>query len=197
MNQTKSMYIVLSASPTVLSRAIRRFMGDTYSHAALSFDENLTYMFSFGRRRAWNPFIGCFKLENIGEGLYKRFRSLSGIIIEIKVTEEQYNLARRLTSSFLLNADTYRYNYLGLAGNLVGIDHYSNTRFFCSEFVYHILHESGIFDLGIPRGLVRPQTLLRLNGGVVYSGDLKQYHTVTSTMTHTFNTPRKYLSASL
>ena len=45
----------------------------------------------------------------------------------------------------------------------------------CSEFVYHVLKESDILDLNIPRNLVRPQDFLKINGNLIYSGDLKEF----------------------
>jgi hypothetical protein len=171
----KYVYAVLSKSPTILSRAIHGIKGDGYTHAALSLDRHLDFMFSFGRRRAYNPFIGCFKRESMNEGIYKNIAVLPGAVLEIPVTREQYDAVCRHVGKFLLDAHTYSYNYFGLMGNLIGVARKDNKRFFCSEFVYHILHESGVCDLGIPRGMVRPQTLLHLRGRVIFEGDLKTY----------------------
>lgn len=175
MVNTKYVYVVLSKSPTILSRTINRLKGDSYTHAALSLDKDLFYMFSFGRRWAGNPFVGCFKRESMNDGLYKKLASLPGVIMEIPVTSKQYDAVCVLIEGFLLDAHVYRYNYFGIAGNLLGMTHVNSRRFFCSEFVYYVLHESGVCDLGLPCGMVRPQTLLSLNGRVVFDGDLKTY----------------------
>jgi hypothetical protein len=175
MSKTLCVYVVLSKSPTMLSRAVNRLKGDSYTHAALSLDKELSYMFSFGRRRARNPFTGCFKRESLGEGLYKKITSLPGVVLEVPVTPKQYCAVCDLIESFLLNAHIYGYNYLGLAGNLLGVACGGDRRFFCSEFVYYVLRESGVCDLDAPRGLVRPQTLLRLKGRIIFAGDLKMY----------------------
>lgn len=67
---TEYLYVVLARSNTILSRLIHVIKEDEYTHAALSLDRDLEYMFSFGRRSANNPFIGCFKRERLDEGLY-------------------------------------------------------------------------------------------------------------------------------
>jgi len=77
---SKKIYVILSRSTTVLSRLIHHFKGDEYTHAALALDKELNYMFSFGRRRPGNPFVGCFKHEKLNEGVYKNAPTLPGII---------------------------------------------------------------------------------------------------------------------
>jgi hypothetical protein len=93
-----------------------------------------------------------------------------------KVTEPQYDCAAELVNGFKLNRHRYKYNYLGLLGNLLCLSRMtgSSTRFFCSEFVYYVLRESQICDFNKPRWLVKPQDLLTLNGNLVYTGDLKK-----------------------
>ncbi|MDR1590275.1 MAG: hypothetical protein LBS51_08825 [Oscillospiraceae bacterium] len=171
----KNLYVVLSRSATALSWIIHTVRGDEYTHAALALDERLEYMFSFGRRRAYNPFIGCFKRENLNDALYNTYPELPGAVIRITVSAAQYECVTDLIESFLLNSHLYGYNYLGLVGNLWGQSRPAAARFFCSEFVYHVLHASGICDFGKPRGLVRPQDLTRVKGRVVFKGNLKEY----------------------
>jgi hypothetical protein len=175
MSRRRYVYVVLSRSPTILSRAIRIFKRDEYTHAALSLDRELQYMFSFGRRRPSNPFIGCYKRENLGDGFYRACGRLPGAVIEVPVSPAQYSDVCVQIQDFLLNSHCYDYNYAGLIGNLAGMPCRSENRFFCSEFVYHVLHKSGICDFGIPRNLVRPQDLSGLDGAVIYKGDLKEY----------------------
>ncbi|MDR1495579.1 MAG: hypothetical protein LBS67_01480 [Clostridiales Family XIII bacterium] len=272
----KKVFVVLTRSSTTLSRLIHNVTRDEYTHAALALDENFEYMFSFGRRRASNPFIGCFKRESFNDEMYGGCAELPGVILEIPVTNEQYGAICGMIESFLLNGHTYRYNAFGLVGNLIrlpreifakamvrahrfsrrfsyditelfaeerrqiggegarhrsnrrfpeetsigdmsldspmdlahiagekrrdtggitrlfaeerrqiggeGARHRSNrrfphdnTRFFCSEFVYYVLNESEVCDLGMERGEVRPQTLLKIDGRVTFSGDLTRF----------------------
>ena len=100
---SKKIYVVLLRSTTVLSRLIHHFKGDEYTHAALAFDKELNYMFSFGRRRPGNPFVGCFKHERLDEGVYKSAHTLSEIIFGITVTAEQYAKAFDLFVNFRID----------------------------------------------------------------------------------------------
>lgn len=175
LTMEKNLYVVLSRSATALSRIIHTIKGDEYTHAALALDVRLEYMFSFGRRRAYNPFVGCFKRERLGDALSNPGAKLPGAIIEMSVSPVQYKRVTELIEGFLLNGHLYGYNYLGLAWNLWGQSRPADARFFCSEFVYHVLNDSGICDLGKPRGLVCPQDLTRVRGRVIFKGDLKEY----------------------
>jgi hypothetical protein len=168
----KKIFVVLTRSRTTLSRIIHRVTRDEYTHAAIALDENLYYMFSFGRRRASNPFFGCFKRESLNDEIYEGCAGLPGVVLEIPVTPGQYDAICSMIELFLLDSHRYGYNTLGLAKNLIGLPGENNARFFCSEFVYYVLRESGVCDLGVSRGGVRPQMLLNVDGRVIFDGNL-------------------------
>lgn len=168
------LYIVLTRTNTVISRLIQLFKNDEYTHAAISLDKELNYMYSFSRRNTYNPFIGRFKKEDINEGLYKFCDTLPGVIIKIEVSREQHEKAKALLEHFISNSSLYKYNYKGLLNSLLNKPASSDDRFLCSEFVYHILKESGIIDFNISRNLVRPQSLLNIEGRIIYKGNLKE-----------------------
>lgn len=169
------LYIVLTRTQTVISRLIHILKNDEFTHAAISLDKELEHMYSFGRRKLNNPFIGRFKKENLNEGLYQCCNTLPAAIIEIEVSKEQYESAKALIDYFISNSDLYKYNYIGLLYNLLNKPGYNEHRFLCSEFVYHILKESSIADLEISRNLVRPQSLLKIKGKIIYKGNLKEF----------------------
>jgi hypothetical protein len=167
------LYIVLTRTNTVISRIIQFIKNDEYTHAAISLDKELNNMYSFGRKYAHNPFLGVFRKEEINKGVYKYHKNLPGAIIEIEVTKEQYEVAKNLLNQFINNSCNYKYNYMGLIDGIFNNEVYCENRFLCSEFVYHILNESGIVDLKISRNLVRPQNLLNIESNIIYRGNLK------------------------
>lgn len=168
------LYIVLTRTNTVISNLIHMVTNDDYTHAAISLDKELESMYSFARRNTYNPFIGRFKKEDINEGIYKFNEILPGTIIEVEVTKEQYEKAKALIDSFINNSDKYKYNYRGLIYNLLNKPVTIENRFLCSEFVYFILKESGVVDFNIARNLVKPQDLLKVNGKIIYEGNLRE-----------------------
>lgn len=166
-------YIVLTRTNTIISKLIHILTNAEYTHAAISLDSELEHMYSFGRRWTYNPFIGKFKHEDIDEGAYKFSSVLPGLIMEIEVSKEQYIKANGLLDEFIMNSNYYKYNYMGLFHNLLNMGVCYDNRFLCSEFVYHILKESGIADFKESRNLIKPQDLLNLDGNIIYKGDLK------------------------
>jgi hypothetical protein len=158
----------------MISRLIQLIKNDEYTHASISLDKELNYMYSFSRRNTYNPFIGRFRKEDINEGLYKLCDTLQGVIIEVKVSREQHEKAKALLDHFITNSSYYKYNYMGLLYNLLNKPANRDDRFLCSEFVYHILKESGIADFNISKNLVRPQDLVGIEGRIVYKGNLKE-----------------------
>jgi len=157
-----------------MSRLIQLFKHDEYTHASISLDKELNHMYSFGRRTTYNPFIGRFKKEDINEGIYKFWDTLPGAIIEVEVSKEQYENAKEILEKFISDSNLYKYNYKGLIHCLLNKEVISENRFLCSEFVYHILKESGAADLKISRNLVRPVSLLNIDGNMIYKGNLKK-----------------------
>ncbi|MDR0906163.1 MAG: hypothetical protein LBN00_08345 [Oscillospiraceae bacterium] len=172
--QNKQIYIVLSRSGTILSHIIHAITRDSYTHASIALDVDLDLMFSFGRRYERNPFLGCFKKETVNDRHFRFGRS--GLVLELSVTEEQYDEVFHNIRVFCDNPDAFSYNLPGLITGIFNRTHERETRFFCSEFVYFVLNEAGICDFGITRGHVRPQMFLRrLNGRVVFDGKLPAY----------------------
>lgn len=169
-----SIYIILTRTDTMISKLIHLLKEDEFTHAAISLDENFNNMYSFSRKNTNNPFIGIFKKEDLNKGVYKRCKTLPGVIVRLNVSEEQYNKAKTILHQFIYNSDYYKYNYKGLFYSLFNKEYCCDNRFLCSEFVYYILSESGIIDFKIPRSLVRPQDLLNVKGDIIYRGDLKE-----------------------
>lgn len=167
------LYIVVTRTNTVLSRLIQLVKNDEYTHAAIALDMGLDSMYSFGRRHTYNPFVGRFKLETFGKGAYKFCKIVPGVIMEVEVSEDQYERVIALLEHFISNKGFYKYNYKGLLYGLFNKEAYCDDRFLCSEFVYYLLNESGIVDFRISRNLVRPQNLLHLKSKIIYEGDLK------------------------
>ena len=176
--QNQYLYIVLTRTNTILSRLIQTIKNDEYTHAAISLDENLAHMYSFGRKYTYNPFIGRFKKEEIDTGLYEHCKTIPSVVIEIQVSNEQYDNVKELLDQFIINSNLYKYSYMGLVHGLLNKSASCEHRFLCSEFVYHILNKAGIIDFETSRNLVRPIDLLELDGRIIYQGDLKHINSL-------------------
>ena len=68
----KKIYILLTDTGTLFTKFIKLYTKKPYNHASLSFDSELSEVYSFGRKTARNPFIGGFVKEDVNEGLFKQ-----------------------------------------------------------------------------------------------------------------------------
>lgn len=169
-------YIVLTRTNTTMSRAIQVLKNDEYTHASITLDPELHSMYSFGRKYTSNPLIGHFKKEELCTGLFGRQKTLPCLAFEIEVTASQYHKVRSNLQKFIDHKELYKYNYMGLIHSFQKKSQHYEHRFLCSEFVYHILKESDVIDLKIPRNLVRPEHLKQVGWPVYFEGDLRDMH---------------------
>lgn len=169
----KNIYIILTKTNTLLSSLIGIIKNDEYTHASISLDKDLNEMYSFGRKNCYNPFVGRFVKETLDNGVYGWHKYLKGLVLEIDVTSEQYENVKKSLNEFIVNSNTYKYNYFGLINNLFNKEVFYSDRFLCSEFVYYLLNKNNIVDLNKSRNLITPQDLLKIDGNIVFEGNLK------------------------
>lgn len=67
----KKIYILLTDTGTLFTKLIKLYTKKPYNHASISFDSELSEVYSFGRKTARNPFIGGFVKEDVDKGLFK------------------------------------------------------------------------------------------------------------------------------
>ena len=106
----KSIYIVLSQTGTVFSRALKFFTHAEYNHASISLTPTLDKMYSFGRLNPYNPFIGGFVEEGKNIGTFKRFYKTQAMVLEFKVSPEKYNAIQYFIEYFKNNRKEFHYN---------------------------------------------------------------------------------------
>ncbi len=178
--KTFYIYVVLTRTNTTMSRAIQLIKQDEYTHASITLDSELGHMYSFGRKYTRNPLLGHFKREELHSGLFGLQKELPCKVFEIAVTPTQYYKAKTLLEAFVDEKEKYKYNYMGLLHSFQKKSISYEDRFLCSEFVYHILKESAILDLKMPRNLVRPEHLKQVGWPVYYEGNLKLLNPIDS-----------------
>lgn len=170
----KAIYIVLTHTGTVLSRIIKNYTQDEFSHVSISLDKELKEMYSFGRLNPYNPFWGGFVQEGINFGTFKRFRKTVCKIYSLKITEEQYNNVRGMIEYIKSSKQLHKFNVIGLFA--VGFNKrisFENS-FYCAEFVKYVLDKSDIKN-NLPE-MIRPEDLKKLeNSSIIYDGLLKNY----------------------
>ena len=172
----KHIYVILSQTGTALSRLIRAFTGDALGHASLSFYDDFHIMYSFGRRKPTNPFLGGFVKESPSFGTFRRFKNTYSEIFALEVSDETYYEMLAYVEQMYEERKKYHYNYKGLFLAPLGIEHHQNKSFYCSEFVAKMLTKFGVVKEEQFAGIIKPMDLYALPGSLpVYAGKLSAF----------------------
>lgn len=130
-------YVVLFYSGTALGKLIKAAAGPHFSHAVISFTEDLTEMYSFGRKSGLN--VEAFVVDSIENEAYQRPDTQYAIYM-IPATADQYDRMKDRINWFIKNAAKFKYNFSGLFKNYLGVSDNPKYRYFCSQFVADILN---------------------------------------------------------
>lgn len=174
----KKIYFVLTYTGTILSRVVHIYTKQEFCHSSLSLDGELNEMYSFGRYWAYNPFIGGFIKEDVDSGTFKRFYNTKAAIYSLEVTNWQYRLIKREIKRMKRSKDKYSFNILGLAAILFHKKLKRRNKYYCSEFVKHLV-DVGKIENNLP-DIVRPQDFEKIkNVQLVYKGRLRDFKCIT------------------
>lgn len=170
----KKIYIILTYTGTILSKIIKSYTGDEFSHVSISLDPQLKQMYSFGRLNPYNPFWGGFVHEGINIGTFKRFPKTRAKIYSLEIEDEQYEKLKYAIFYIKKLRKYYKFNMLGLFAVGFKIKIKSDKSFYCAEFVKYLLEEANI-ETKLP-DLIKPEDFKQIkNLKVEYDGLLKFY----------------------
>lgn len=171
--EERKVYLLLTDTGTLFTRMIRLYTKESHNHASIGFDCELTEVYSFGRKRPRNPFIGGFVKEDIRSEL---FRNATCAVYVFTVTEKQYDNMLRLIKEIDANKQKYRYNLLGLFAIALNKQIHRKHAFFCSHFVAKVLQEGHILETNKHLSMITPQDLKKASAHkLVYQGKLQSY----------------------
>jgi len=169
-------YIVLSKTGTLFSRALAFFAHSKYIHTSISFDAQLRQMYSFGRLRPNNPFIGGFIEEDIRLGVYQFSQFNECKVYRMEITPDQYKQLRKEIDVFVEHASKFKYNLLGLLGLKFKISYLRKHHYFCSQFVSELMVKINVLDHTIrPEWMSPPELIELLDIDLVYEGFVSDY----------------------
>ena len=157
----KTIYILLTRTQSILSRTVGLVTMDTYTHAAIAFDQDLRVLYSSARWDGTNMFPCGPCREYLHKGFYARHKTPCAVY-ELQVEDEVYERARQEVSAIIDNQKQYHFNIIGLMLCQMRIPFRRRTYFFCSQFVGEILKRSGALQLPRDPSLIRPGDYTRL-----------------------------------
>ncbi|NBI68852.1 hypothetical protein D1646_19095 [Pseudoflavonifractor sp. 60] len=134
-----------------LAELVYYLTGRSYTHAAISLDEDCSYYYSF-----------CFKgfcQETLEK--YRRRGVTKSLQLRLAVPDDVYEGLRRKLRFVERNAQFYEYTKFGLFCALLRIPLRWHRRYFCSQFIAELLESTGATQLSRPACLTLPNHLLR------------------------------------
>ena len=87
----KNVYVILSATPTLVGKVIRKFTKSSFNHSSISLTENWDEMYSFARYRAPNPLVGGFVKEFPQRLSLGKNRTVFIKVYKIPINENQFD----------------------------------------------------------------------------------------------------------
>ncbi|MEW8972701.1 MAG: hypothetical protein AB2375_00785 [Tissierellaceae bacterium] len=176
MGSNYTIYILLTHSGSMFSKAINIYTRDPYTHVSIALDRDLEELYSFGRLRPYNPLLAGFVREDIVNGTFKRFSNTRCVLYALKVNKEQYDRVKKELDKFKMEANRYGYNLIGIIGAMFNHPIQRKYNYFCSQFVSEVLNNSGINILDKDPGLTSPMDFARCRDlEIIYEGRLSKY----------------------
>lgn len=171
--EEREIYFLFTDTGSYLSRLIGFFTKEELNHVSISFSEDFGELYSFGRKRPRNPFIGGF----VNEDIRNEFLSKSDCeIYRQYISEQDYQDIMNRIKDIEDRRDEYRYNFIGLVGVLFHIQIERRAALFCSQFVAEVIQGSEKFKFDKPNCFIKPADIRDCEGNeLVYQGKLYNY----------------------
>lgn len=171
----RSIYILLTRSGTVVSRAIWLVTRADYTHVSLAFDHDLVEMYSSSRKNGRTLFPSGPTREYLRGGYFRKPHRIPCALLELQVDEETYEQVRQEVQAVMREQDRYRYNIAGLLMCQMQIPSQRKYHLFCSQFISMVLQRSNALDLPRDPSLMKPNDYASLPGLICrYQGTLSE-----------------------
>ena len=159
----------------MFTKTIGLYTRAPFNHTSLALNEDLSQIYSFGRKNPINPFIAGFVREN-ETGIYDYYKKTICEIYKLEVDADIYRKIKKSIRLFEIDKDSYNYNLIGLFGVIANRPVNRKKAYFCSQFVDAVLVQNGVELFDKPSGLVTPkdfQCCRALN--MIYQGRFIDY----------------------
>ncbi|MEC5424381.1 hypothetical protein QGM71_12850 [Virgibacillus sp. C22-A2] len=169
----KTIYFLFTDTGTYLAKAINYCTKKSLNHVSIGFDNELRKVYSFGRKRSRNPFIGGFVEEDVNSDFLK---SAKCAIYSYSTSEAEYESIVRNIKTIEAQKSNYKYNFIGLFGVLLGVEIKRKDAMFCSQFVATVLKDAETIRLTKKACFITPSDIRSHEGmNLLFEGKLEDY----------------------
>jgi len=171
----KEVYVLLTCTGTIFSKAIKHLTKSEYTHSSISLDINCSGLYSFARRQVFPPLPAGFVKEDLSTGILAKYSHCKCAMYKAKVDDATYAKIAMELKSMAAVCDSYPYSCVGPICCFLHIPYHSTGKFFCSEFVADILERNGAINLSKPASLMRPNDFTKMDDlELVFKGTLDE-----------------------
>lgn len=172
----KNIYVILSATPTMMGKIIRVFTKSSFNHSSISLTEDWNEMYSFARYRASNPLVGGFVKEFPQRLSLGKNKKVYIKVYKIPVTKKQYEEIKLFIYGIRDDCEENIYNSMAVLGILLGFKFNIYKAYTCSDFVAHSLLTGNIISQAYTSRNVVPDEMQHLfERYSVYCGFMNNY----------------------
>ena len=170
----RKIYIILTQTGSVVSQIVKVYTRKKYGHVSISLDRELKNMYSFGRLKATNPFIGGFVHESQKHGTFYKFKDTTATIYSLEIEDEKYEKLKNEIDTFKKTRREYSFNAIGLFAVAAHLKIKRKNKYYCAEFVQELLQRAGVHN-EFPN-IIKPEDFLKIPGlKLEYDGYLRDY----------------------
>lgn len=186
MEETHSLYLMISHTDTGIGKVIRYFTDYDYNHVSLSLDPALEHWVSFARYAKNVPLAGGF-VEETAERFFADDSEMPVRIFRLDIPESKYRILRKLFAEAGHPECGLIYNTFGAVLSSIGIDFPVTGAYTCLEFANAVLGES--HD-------TIEQLNDRLTPHLIFSGDLHELISQNGSHKGNYFVERSFLTAA-
>ncbi len=141
-------FIVLQHSGALLGRIVKAVTKDEFSHACISFNSELTPIYSFGIKD--NSLLkyghGLVIQQDGPQNMYYKEHQVHYSIYVMYVNKESYDKMQQRLDEFLVQKDKWKFDVRHLITTQLGIPSEKSKKYFCSRFVAEIVGAGRTLD---------------------------------------------------
>lgn len=136
--ENRMIYVVFSATPLKIGSMIRVITRGEYNHVALSFEKDLSKLYSYARYHKKTPFYGGFVEESAAR--YRHKNKVAKIYVcAIPLPGKVYDKIKERIDDMLASPKKYKYNMFSAAAVPISKRVHIDGCYTCIEFVVSIL----------------------------------------------------------
>lgn len=175
-NYLKEIYIVLTRTRTIVSRAVYLMTRETYTHSSMALDASLTTLYSSSRKNGITMFPAGPCRETLTNRAFRKDPDIPCAVYKLEVDDATYERVKRELARIMAVSGLYHYNILGLLLCYFHIVYRRKYYLFCSQFIGDILLRSGAMRFNKDTALIKPNDYAKMNLHKCYEGTLGGLH---------------------